>query len=116
MVPRDALVVRPRFLARAEVLASLGLEALEHTMGVGTNVAADASGLTAMPGVWVAGNVADPMAQVVVAAAAGSTAAAINGDLVAEDVERAVAQEVNVGDTDLFHRGGALTSRLNLTS
>ncbi len=40
---------------------------------------------------WAAGNVADPRAQVITAAGAGSAAAiAINADLVQADVERAV--------------------------
>ncbi len=49
-------------------------------------------GLTAVPGVWVAGNAADLMAQVVGAAEAGvRAAAAINADLIAEDTRHAVA-------------------------
>ena len=45
-----------------------------------------------MPGVWVAGNVTDQMAQVVSAAAAGlHTAAQINADLITEDTATAVA-------------------------
>lgn len=92
VVPRQAVVVAPRFVARAGVLVSLGLAVTEHPMGVGSFVAADPTGLTAVPGVWVAGNVADPMAQVVGAAAAGAMAAAmINADLVAEDTRRGVA-------------------------
>jgi thioredoxin reductase len=92
LVPRQAVAVGPRFVARADVLVSLGLEAVEHPMGVGTHVPADPTGQTAVPGVWVAGNVADPVAQIVGAAAAGSrAAAALNADLVAEDVDRAVS-------------------------
>jgi thioredoxin reductase len=95
VVPRDAVVVAPRFVARAGVLSSLGLEPVEEEMAgvvVGSVVPADPSGATAVPGVWVAGNVADLRAQVVVAAAAGLTAgAAINADLVAEDTRHAVA-------------------------
>ena len=53
-------------------------------------VTVDAAGLTSAIGVWAAGNVADPRAQVITAAGAGSVAAiAINVDLVREDVERA---------------------------
>ncbi len=49
-------------------------------------------GLTAVPGVWIAGNAADLMAQVVGAADAGVRAgAAINADLIAEDTRHAVA-------------------------
>ena len=47
---------------RADVLASLGLEATDQEMRghvVGSAVAADPTGATAVPGVWVAGNVAD---------------------------------------------------------
>ena len=92
VVPLRALAVGPRFLARAEVLTSLGLEVAEHPMGIGTYVPSDRTGLTAVPGVWVAGNVADPMAQVMGSAAgAALAAAAINADLVAEEVQRAVA-------------------------
>jgi thioredoxin reductase len=52
----------------------------------------DATGRTSVPGVWAAGNVADPTAQVVVAAAQGYQAGvAINADLIDEDVSVAVA-------------------------
>lgn len=94
VVPREAVVVAPRFVARAEVLSSLGVDAVEQEMAgvvVGTAVPADGTGATAVPGVWVAGNVADMRAQVVSSAAAGLNAgAAINADLVAEDARRAV--------------------------
>ena len=50
-----------------------------------------ANGATSVPGVWVAGNVANPRAQVITAAGEGSAAAiAINADLVDEDVADAV--------------------------
>ena len=95
VVPREAVVVAPRFVARAEVLTSLGVDAVEQEMAgvvVGTAVPADPMGATAVPGVWVAGNVAEMRAQVVSSAAAGLNAgAAINADLVAEDARRAVA-------------------------
>ena len=58
---------------------------------VGTLVPADPTGATAVPGVWVAGNVTDLMAQVIASAAAGLTAgAALNADLIAEDTRLAV--------------------------
>jgi thioredoxin reductase len=51
----------------------------------------DRTGRTSAPGVWAAGNAADPRAQVITAAGAGSAAAiAINADLVQEDVARAL--------------------------
>jgi len=93
VVARSALVVAPRFVARSELLATLGLHPTEHPLGIGEFIAADPTGLTAVPGVWVAGNVTDLTAQVVMAAAAGvSAAAAINADLMAEDTEAAVAR------------------------
>jgi len=52
----------------------------------------DGTGLTSVPGVWAAGNVADPRAQVITSAGAGSAAAiAINADLVQKDAEQAIA-------------------------
>jgi hypothetical protein len=45
-----------------------------------------------LPGVWVAGNVADLRAQVISSAAAGlGVAAMLNADLIAEDTRVAVA-------------------------
>ncbi len=94
-VPLEALVVAPFFAANADLLTDLGLEVTEMRMGdvvVATHVAADPTGATAVPGVWVAGNVANPMTQVVASAAAGMTAgAALNADLVAEDTRAALA-------------------------
>lgn len=82
-VARDYLVVSPRFVARAGFLDGLGLATVEHPMGVGAYVpATDPTGRTDVPGVWVAGNVTDLMAQVITAAGAGLMAgAAINLDL-----------------------------------
>jgi thioredoxin reductase len=91
VVPRRVLAVGTTLLARAELLAGIGLEATEHQLGVGQRIEADATGRTAVPGVWVAGNVTDLMAWVASAASAGGLAgAAINNDLVAEDTRVAV--------------------------
>jgi len=92
VVAREAVVVAPRFVARSEVLASLGLRPTAHPLGIGEFIAADPTGLTDIPGVWVAGNVTDLAAQVVGAASGGVFAAAnINVDLIAEDTQRAVS-------------------------
>jgi thioredoxin reductase len=94
VVAREVLVVAPRFTSRSAVLASLGLEAEELRMGdtvVGTAVPTGADGATSVPGLYVAGNVADLRAQVVSSAAQGLMAGArINADLVEEDTARAV--------------------------
>jgi thioredoxin reductase len=69
-----------------DVLASLGCDLDTHGW-----VAADATGRTSVPGVWVAGNVANPRAQVITAAGEGSAAAiSLNADLVDEDIAAAV--------------------------
>jgi thioredoxin reductase len=91
VVPCRALAVQPRFAARVDLAAGLGLSDAEHPLGIGTHIAADSTGRTAVPGLWVAGNVTDLTAQVLIAAAAGITAAtAINADLVADDTRLAV--------------------------
>ncbi|GHO66915.1 putative FAD-dependent pyridine nucleotide-disulphide oxidoreductase [Ktedonobacter sp. SOSP1-52] len=94
-VPRQAVVVSPRFAARAEVLSTLGLGTTDLEIAgsvFGSYVPADANGATTVAGVWVAGNVSDPLAQVITAAATGLKAgAAINADLIAEDTAHDVA-------------------------
>jgi thioredoxin reductase len=87
VVPREVLFVGPRFVPRDELLAGLGCET-----GDDGRVRTDPTGRTSVPGVWAAGNVVDPRAQVVTAAGLGSAAAiALNADLVGEDVQHAVA-------------------------
>lgn len=87
--PRSAIFVRPVIRPRADgLLAGLGCH-----VGADGFVTTGAMGLTSVPGVWAAGNVADARAQVITAAGEGSTAAiAINADLVIEDVELALAR------------------------
>jgi thioredoxin reductase (NADPH) len=88
-VPVDALTVSPRFTARADLYEQLGGTLTDHPLG--TFVETDLMGQTAVPGVWAAGNVSDLKAMVSVATGAGvATAAAINADLVLEDVDAAV--------------------------
>jgi thioredoxin reductase len=92
LIPRQALAVASRMVARTGPLAGIGLEPTPHPSGMGEHLPADRTGLTAVPGVWVAGNLTDLTAQVGAAAAAGALAgAAINGDLVTEETRQAVA-------------------------
>ena len=92
VVARQVLAVASRMVARAGFLAELGLQPTVHPRGVGEYIPADPMGLTAVPGVWVAGNVTDLSAQVGGAAAAGALAgAAINLDLVTEEAREAAA-------------------------
>ncbi|MGW1992206.1 NAD(P)/FAD-dependent oxidoreductase [Embleya sp. NPDC001921] len=100
-VPVRALVVAPRFTARAALLSDLGLETREAEMGghvLGTYVPADASGATGAPGVWAAGNVTDLTATVVGSADSGMrAAAAVNADLIAEETRQAVSSRRSPG-------------------
>ncbi len=88
VVPRTAAFLFPRFVPHDELLTRLGCD--KDDIGW---VVTDRTGRTSVTGVWAAGNVIDPRAQVVAAAGMGSTAAfAINTDLLDEDVDRAVEQ------------------------
>ncbi len=93
IVPRTAVFVRPRFVPNSTLLTELGCEADENGW-----VTHDATGRTTVPGVRVAGNAADPRAQVITAAGEGSAAAiAINAELVDEDVSDALAAHRSAG-------------------
>jgi thioredoxin reductase len=87
VIPRAAVFVRPRFVPNADLLTGLGCAVDAHGW-----VVHDPVGRTSVAGVWVAGNAADPRAQVISAAGEGSAAAiALNADLVDEDGKRALA-------------------------
>ncbi|MFC4069935.1 NAD(P)/FAD-dependent oxidoreductase [Actinoplanes subglobosus] len=99
VVGRAVLVVSPRLVVAARFLRPLGLTPCEEEFGTGECFRVDATGQSAVAGVWMAGNVADTAAQVGTAAAAGATAAAhINTDLVEEDTARAVHAARRVHD------------------
>jgi thioredoxin reductase len=87
VIPRTAVFIRPVNVPHTDgLLAGLGCSFDEAGF-----VTVDVVGRTSSFGVWAAGNVVDPRAQVITAAGAGSAAAiAINADLVQEDVGRAV--------------------------
>jgi thioredoxin reductase len=89
VVARAAVFVFPRMVAHDTLLTGLGCDKDEDGW-----VITDLSGRTSVPGVWAAGNVASPRAQVLTAAAMGSAAAiAINHDLVDEEVAHAVEHD-----------------------
>ena len=84
----DAVFVAPVPRAHDALLRSLGC-AEDETSGL---IAVDAAGQSSVSGVWAAGNVVSPGAQVISAAGAGSTAAiAINGWLLERDLDLASA-------------------------
>jgi thioredoxin reductase len=88
IVPTDAAFIAPPQRAHDELLKHLGCE----TDAITGLISTDAFGLTSVPGVWAAGNVVTPTAQVVTAAGAGSAAAiSINGWLLNKDLDAATA-------------------------
>ncbi|WP_350347635.1 NAD(P)/FAD-dependent oxidoreductase [Agromyces sp. G08B096] len=90
-LPADALFIGPAPRPNDAVARLLGAEVAAHPAG-GEFLVVDAMGRTSAPGVWAAGNVTDPRSSVPFAMAAGNFAgAAINADLVEEDVRAAVA-------------------------
>lgn len=96
IVARTAVFVRPGIHPHPDGLLA-GLGCRHDDTGF---VATDRTGHTSNPGVWAAGNVADPRAQVITAAGAGSAAAiAINNDLVQADTDRAVRTDHGLGTT-----------------
>jgi thioredoxin reductase/SAM-dependent methyltransferase len=103
----DAVVVSPVFRARAEFLGPPGLEPEPFEVGgnvLGTLIPSEPTGATAVPGVWVAGNVSDAMAQVISAAAAGlRVGAMVNADLIEEETQAAVSAH-RVELVDLFEQ------------
>jgi len=86
VIPCDDLFVPPHFVPNNDLLLGLGCDVDANTWAV-----VDSTGRTSVPGVWAAGNVVDPRAQVITAAGAGSAAAiALNADLVEDDVRNAI--------------------------
>ena len=110
-IDADAVVIGPRFKARAEALTSLGLKPAEHESGLGDFIETDATGATAIPGVYAAGNVADPSQQLLQAAANGSRVGAmISFSLAHEDIAAAVRPSANEDDWDNRYGGDQMWS------
>jgi thioredoxin reductase len=93
VIKREVIAVGPRVTLRTGFLEGLGLHPQPHPAGIGEHLpTADPTGRSEVPGIWLAGNITDPAAQVGTAAAAGAAAGAmINFDLVAEETAAAVA-------------------------
>jgi thioredoxin reductase len=87
VIPRSAVFIRPGNVPHPDnMLANLGCELDRDGFPV-----VDRTGRTSVAGVWAAGNVVDPRAQVITSAGAGSAAAiAMNADLIQADVELAL--------------------------
>jgi thioredoxin reductase/SAM-dependent methyltransferase len=104
-VVADAVVVGPRFRARAEVFASVGLSTVPHLNGLGEVVDVDEMGETVVPGLYAAGNVTDPSMQVLQAAAHGSRVGGMIAFSLAEDDLRHAARPSGE-EIDWDHRYG----------
>jgi thioredoxin reductase/SAM-dependent methyltransferase len=110
-IEADAVAVGPRFSVRAEPFASLGLRTASHPNGLGDFVETDATGETAVPGLYAAGNVTDPSQQVSQAAANGSRVGAmISFSLADDDIRAAARPSGNEADWDHRYRGDQMWS------
>ncbi|MGH4031833.1 NAD(P)/FAD-dependent oxidoreductase [Actinomycetota bacterium Odt1-20B] len=90
-VARRVLAVATRMQARTEGLEELKLPTQDLPGGMGHHFATGMAGSTEIPGVWVAGNATDLMAQVGASAAAGALAGAhMNADLATADTDAAL--------------------------
>jgi thioredoxin reductase len=77
-VARSSVFVNPVFVPTDALLRNLGCDLTDDGW-----VRADPAGRTSVPGVWAAGNVVDPRAQLISSAGAGATTAvALNHDLI----------------------------------
>lgn len=110
-IDADAVVVGPRFRARAEPFASLGLRPAAHPSGLGDFVEVDATGATAVSGLYAAGNLTDPSQQVVQAAADGSgVGAMVSFSLAHDDLQAAARPSGNEADWDHRYAGDRIWS------
>lgn len=110
-IDADAVVVGPRFRARVEPFAPLGLQPSQHPSGLGDVVATDATGQTAVPGLYAAGNSTDPSQQLMQAAAHGGRVGAMVAFSLADDDIRAASRPSgNAADWDHRYAGDQMWS------
>lgn len=92
VVAREVLTTATELSPRLDGLEELGLALEDLPAGMGQKIATGSAGATEVPGVWVAGNAADPAAQVGASAAGGALAGGhIHGMLVIADADAVVA-------------------------
>jgi hypothetical protein len=110
-IDADAVVTGPRFKVRAEPFVPLGLRPAAHPTGLGDFLETDATGATAIPGLYAAGNATDPSQQVLQAAADGSRVGAmISFSLAADDIRAAARPSANEADWDHRYEGDQMWS------
>lgn len=108
----DSVVAGSSFHARVDALVGLGLTTTAHPSGLGDFVAVDPmSGETSIKGVFAAGNLVDPSAQVLPSAAQGSkTGAFIAFSLAEEDLAAATRPEIARDDWENRYAGDPIWS------
>ncbi len=107
----QAIVVGTRFRVRAEAFATLSPDMTDHPSGLGQVIGTDPTGRTSVPGLFAAGNVADPGQQVVHAAANGSwVGGMISADLAQADIQAAARPSANRDDWDRRYSGDQIWS------
>lgn len=95
--PIDSIFLHTTPVPNDALLRGLGAATAEN-FGGGQWIEVDFTGRTSVSTLWAVGNVVNPSATVPVAAAAGNMAgAAINGDLIEEEIRDAVAAHSVVG-------------------
>jgi thioredoxin reductase/SAM-dependent methyltransferase len=101
----DAVVVCPRFKVPLEPFGPVGLRPAAHPTGLGDFLETDATGATAVTGLYAAGTAVDPSQHLSQAAADGTRVGAmISFDLASDDVRAAARPSANESDWD--HRYG----------
>ena len=96
VVPLQNLAIAAPAVARSALLADLGVEVADFTVGdqvLGAYAVAEPTGVTSVPGLFTAGNVSTIQAQVSTSAAGGlMTGALVNALLIEEETAHAVAE------------------------
>jgi thioredoxin reductase (NADPH) len=91
LLPNEAIFVAPTPRPNDDLLRALGCAHTENGL-----IAVDGAGQTSVDGVWAAGNVVTPTAQLISAAGAASVSAiAISGWLLQQDMDAALANSIN---------------------
>lgn len=110
-IDADVVAVGPRSRVRCEPFASLGLRPSAHPSGLGQFLPTDASGATAIPGLYAARSVTDPSLQVLQAAADGSRVGAmISFSLGGDDLRAAARPTATEADWDHRYSGDQVWS------
>jgi thioredoxin reductase/SAM-dependent methyltransferase len=102
-IDADAVAVGPGFRARVEPFAALGVQLNQHPSGLGDVLPTDATGQTAVPGLYAAGNMTDPSQQLLQAAADGARVGAMVAFGLADDDIR-TASRLSGNEADWDHR------------